>query len=238
MPWHVFQCETCGKWKRRYKAPGYGKPRFCGRECMTGKPLKPEQWPITPEIHARIEKIYKRDTGNGQVKALARSLGYPRWKITRYALKQGWTAKSKKEPPWSEDELEILQKHTYLGAERLQRKLKLAGFKRSFTGIVLKRKRMGFSKYAEGYSAHALASYLGVDHDFVTRAIKAGRLKAKRRGTRRVKAQGGDSFYVSEKAVRDYILTYLNEIDIRKVEKHWFVGVLTKWEIRTQDLVG
>ena len=126
---------------------------------------------------------------------------------------------------------EILQQFAYLGAENLQRRLRRAGYKRSITGITIKRKRMKFSKYAEGYSAHALGEYLGVDGHFVTCAIKAGRLKAKRRGTRRVKAQGGDSFYVSEKAVRDYILTYLNEIDIRKVEKHWFVGVLTGWEI-------
>lgn len=231
MPWYVFQCETCGKWKKRYKGPGYGKPRFCDRECMTGKPLKPEQWPITPEIHARIEKIYKRDTGNGQVRALARSLGYPRWKITRYAIKQGWTAKSKKEPPWSEDELEILQKYAYLGAEGLQKKLKKAGYKRTAAGIVLKRKRMEFSKYLDGYSARGLARYLGVDDHFITRAIDAGRLKAKQRKTKRTKQQGGDMYYIPEKSARQYIMEYLNEIDIRKVDKHWFVGVLTGWKI-------
>jgi len=201
---------------------------------MTGKSLKREQWPITPEIHARIEKVYKRDTGNGQVRALARGLGYPRWKISRYALKQGWTAKSTKEPPWSENEIEILQEYAYLGAEGLRRKLKQAGFKRSLAGIVLKRKRMGFLKYLDGYSACGLAEFLGVDSHFITRAIEAGRLKAKRRGTSRTKQQGGDIFYIPEKAVRAYIINYMNEIDIRKVDKHWFVGLLTKWEMTTE----
>jgi len=169
--------------------------------------FKPPKWPITPEIHAAIERVYKRDTGNGQVAALAIRLNYPRWKITRYAIQAGFIAKQKKEPNWSERELLILEHQAHLSPERIQIKLKSFGFLRSVTGIVLKRKRMRFLKNLDGMSATNLANCLGVDSHFVTRAINGGRLRAEHRETNRTESQGGDSWYIHRKDIRIYILT-------------------------------
>ena len=195
-------------------------------ELTLYKSFKPVLFPITPEIHDAIVRVYRRDTGNGQVAALALRLGYPRWKITRYAIHAGLIAKQKKEPNWSEREIHILELNAHRCPEIIQRKLKVAGFIRSVTGIVLKRKRERFLANLDGMTSRQVALGMGVDEHFVTRAIHAGRLKAKRRGTLRTEKQGGDIWYIKEKDIRDYILNWLNEIDIRKVNKYWFCDLL------------
>jgi len=195
-------------------------------EMVTYRSLKPRRFPITPEIHTAIEKVYLRDTGNGQVAALAKRIGYPRWKISRYAIQCGLIAKQKKEPDWSDREIHVLEINAHRSPETIQRKLKVAGFSRSVTGIVLKRKRMRFPGNLRGMSANSLSRCLGVGAYFVTRAIKGGRLKATMRETNRTAQQGGDAYYILSEDIRAYILTWLNEIDIRKVSKYWFVDLL------------
>ncbi len=195
-------------------------------EPVVYKSFKPVKWPITPEIHEAIVKVYQRDTGNGQAAALATRIGYPRWKITRYAIQVGIVPKQKKEPDWTDREIHILELNAHRSPETIQRKLRLSGFTRSVTGIVLKRKRERMPANLEGMSATALAYCLGVDVHFVMKAIKGGRLKAQRRETHRTEAQGGEIYFIKEKAIKKYILTWLNEIDIRKVDKYWFVSVI------------
>ena len=68
---------------------------------------------------------------------------------------------------------------------------------------------------------------LGVDDHFITRAIETKKLRAQRRGTHRTNRQGGDIYFIRDAWVRNYILNYINEIDIRKVDKYWFVDILT-----------
>ena len=99
---------------------------------------------------------------------------------------------------------------------------------RSVTGIVLKRKRERLLRNLDGMSAHSLAECLGVDVHFVMRAIKGNRLKAERRGTLRTEIQGGDIWYIKPKDIRYYVLNWLNEIDIRKVDKYWLVDLIKK----------
>lgn len=173
-----------------------------------------------------IEKVYKADSGNGQIASLAKKLNLPRWKVSRYAIRHGWIAKQKKEPNWTGKELQILGQNAYLSPERIQLRLKKAGFDRSVTGIVLKRKRLKLLQDLDGQSARSFALCLGVDVHFVTRAINAGRLKARKRQTNRTEKQGGDIYYITDQMAKEYILTWINEIDIRKVDKEWFVDLI------------
>ena len=188
---------------------------------------KPRKYFIDEVAHRKIEKVYKTDTGSGQVKTLADSLKLPRWKVSRYAQRQGWLAKQKKEPNWTEKEIKILERASRYVPEIIQRKLKAQGFERSLTGIVLKRKRMRFLSNLPGQSANSVAMCLGVDPKFITKAIKQGRLKAKKRGTARHEGNGGDMYYIVDKHLKNYVVEYINEIDIRKVDKLWFVDLLT-----------
>jgi hypothetical protein len=234
MPTYTFNCEVCGRPAKAWRSEDTTPPRFCSRECknkgLAGQSLKPVRWVITPEIHELIKQVYKTSSGNGEVKALAKQLKFPPWKITRYAIKQGWVARQKKEPNWCEEEIAILERNAHLSAEVLQRRLKANGYTRTAQGIVLKRKRMRLLSSLDGQSARAFSECLGVDEHAIIRAIREGRLKAQKRGTARVPAQGGDIYYITDKHARDYIIDNLYEIDIRKVDKWWFVDILAGGE--------
>ena len=67
---------------------------------------------------------------------------------------------------------------------------------------------------------------IGVDDHCITRWIGLGYLQAKRRGTDRTPQQGGDIWYIKDRWVRDFVVDHVNEIDIRKVDKYWFVDLL------------
>lgn len=176
--------------------------------------------------------MYQRDTGNGQVAALAKSVKLPRWKITRYALSQGWIAKQPWAPIWSDQETELLQKLARYSPQVIQRKMAEKGIRRSVNGIVIKMKRMKMAQNIPGHSSRDVARCLGVDDHFVTAAIRRGRLKATRRGTARTECQGGDMWYILDHNLRKYVLEYLNEIDIRKVDKYWFVDLIASEDQR------
>lgn len=102
------------------------------------------KWPITESLKEEIVKVYQSHTGSNEVNELAKRFGMPRWRITRWAIQWGLIAKQKKEPDWSEREINILRKNARFHPEVIQRKLKKRGFVRSVTGIVLKRKRERF----------------------------------------------------------------------------------------------
>ena len=230
MAYYSFNCEICNTPVRAWRSEDATPPRFCSRKCqgigLSGKSLKPVKWVITPEIHQLIKQVYKTSSGNGEVRTLAKRLNFPRWKISRYAIKQGWVARQKKEPNWCEEEIAILERNAHLSAEVIQRRLKANGYTRTAQGIVLKRKRMRLLSSLDGQSARSLAECLGVDSHVITRAINDGRLKAQKRGMARKAIQGGDIYYITDKHARDYIIDNLHEIDIRKVDKWWFVDIL------------
>lgn len=232
MPYFDFTCETCGSDHRAWR-PADSPPRFCCAECRNkslsaNRRSKPAKWIITAEKSEQIRKAYLGDTGNGQIGALSRRIGIPRWKISRYAITMGWTAKHRKEPIWSGEELRILERHAHRTPENIAKKLKKAGFSRTYAGIVIKRKRMRFLQNLKGQSAWSLAKCFGVDVHFILRAIRDGRLRAKRRGTARVEANGGDMWFIKDKWVRRYVLENVHEIDFRKVDKYWVVDLLTQ----------
>ena len=181
---------------------------------------------ISDAAHDQIFRTYMSGTGSGEIADLADRLKLPRWKVTRHAIRHGWVQKQRKEPNWTEREIEILERWAHITPERIQLRLKAAGFTRSACGIVLKRKRLRLLGNLRGQSARSLAECFGVDVHFVRRAIQEGRLKAKKRGTARTDKQGGDMWFIKDKDIREYILENVNEIDIRKVEKHWFVDIV------------
>jgi hypothetical protein len=192
---------------------------------MSGKSLKPAKYVITPEMHEQIRKVYFTMTGNGEVRELAKKLNLPRWKVTRYAISQGWIAKQKKQPDWSENELRMLARLSYLSPERISERMKKAGYHRTPTAIHLKRKRMRFLQAGEFYSARQTAECFGIDLHGVTRWIKLRMLKARRRGTKRTENQG-DIWMIKPEWCKRFIVSYPGEVDIRKVDKLWFIDLL------------
>lgn len=193
------------------------------------KSKKPRKWPaITPAMHKKIKLLYRNKVCcNGDVKRFAERHGLPRWKITRYAQHMGWSAKQKKADKWTDRELRILRQSAHHCPEIIQKRLKNIGFKRTLHSIVLKRKRMRFLQNLNGQTAHSLAMCLGEDVHFVLRAIRTGLLKASKRIQNRTPQQGGNMWLIKDKDIREFIIENVNMIDLRKVDKFWFVGILT-----------
>jgi hypothetical protein len=166
----------------------------------------------------------------------------------RSALKQvgrrlGWTGSAVckrgaelglarvKESTWSEQELDILERFGYLAPSGIQRKLLEAGFARSVAAIQVKINRSRIKSNLEGYSACQLADALGVDVRKVLRWIQQRVLRAERRGTRRTPEQGGDTWWISDRGVRRFVLRYPEEIDLARVEKIWFLNLLSEGKL-------
>jgi len=61
----------------------------------------------------------------------------------------------------------------------------------------------------------------------VLRWIQQQALNAERRGTARTEAQGGDTWWISDRNVRRFVLRFPQEIDLARVEKMWFLNLLT-----------
>jgi len=234
MPVYEFNCEVCGAFGSVWRGKD-NPPRFCSKICKNkgltgennggGRHLK---YTITPEMHADIERVYQEITGRGEIKALTQKLGIPRQAITKYAGKQGWIKKHRKGTDWTEQELKILEKNAHLSLETIRGKLKREGFERSVTGIAAKRRRERLPANLGGQSACSLAYCFGVDTKTITRWIKAGKLKARKRGTNRTASQGGDIWYIKDLHVKRFIVEYLPEVDFRKIDKFWLVNLLWK----------
>lgn len=88
-------------------------------------------------------------------------------------------------------------------------------------------KKMDISRrFKDGYSASAAARIIGVDIKYITSRIFEGKLKASRRGSRRLSQQGGDWHVIERADLRTFIIENIGSIDIRKVDKLSFVDLL------------
>lgn len=189
---------------------------------------------FTDQIDQFIREIYLGDRAARKlpdIQLLAKKVGVPHWALKKRARELGLTRT--KELPWSEAELAVLSRCAWMSDERIRLKLKDAGFARTVTGIHLKLKRMRFKHDGSFYSANSLAQALGIDPHAVTRWIKSGHLKAKLRGTARGPLQNGDTYVIQEKDVRQFILQYPTEIDLRKVDQLWFLDLITNGLVRS-----
>ncbi|HZR35163.1 MAG TPA: hypothetical protein VFA75_07290 [Nevskia sp.] len=203
--------------KMKLRAPGMVKVR--------------QNWPKDPFIDASIRTVYERKPERRAVVELAERIGRPRWWVCKRARELGLVGPRFKESPWTDAELELLGEHAHKSLGSLARIFRKHGFPRSETAIKVKLKRLGLSlidarQIAGLYSAHQLAGLFGVDGKTVTRWISLGMMKASRRGTARTEAQGGDDWQVTEKQVRQFIINNPQSVDLRKVDKLWFIETL------------
>ncbi|RJR32463.1 MAG: hypothetical protein C4567_18765 [Deltaproteobacteria bacterium] len=231
MPYFDFTCESCGASGRAWR-PADKPPRFCNRRCRgrgTSRAMQGGRrtlYPVTPEMHRAIQEVYQNFTGKGQMLELAGRLGLPRWKVSRYAVNQGWIARQKKEPDWRAPELAILEQSAHCSLEVIQRRLRKAGFTRSLPGILVKRKRLKLPQNLQGQSIWQLADCFGVDQKVVQGWVFKGYLKAQKRGTHRTPRQGGDIYFIRDRWVRQFVLEHPELVDLRKVDKFWFIDLL------------
>ncbi|MBV8807027.1 MAG: hypothetical protein JO033_00005 [Acidobacteriaceae bacterium] len=185
----------------------------------------------TDEIDQKIRIAYQRQRqGDRSALALVRAeIGWSKSAVVRRGAALCLTRV--KERCWSAEEERILEHWGHLTAAAIQRRLALAGYRRSCGAIQAKTGRLRIKRNLDGYSACALARAFGVDVHKVCYWIRRGLLHAERRGTARTFGQGGDMWWISLPAVRRFILRAPEEIDLARVEKFWFLDLLTGGKI-------
>jgi hypothetical protein len=172
------------------------------------------KWRFRPEDDALIRQRY--DSRTETITELTRMVGVPRWVVRKRAQELG-VARAK-ELPWSAEEVAYLEQNFHrVSIQRLARRMG-----RTVTAVALKKKRLGLRKTDEGYTARSLAEAFGVDDHKVTGWIERGLLRASMRGTERER----DVYYVSDRAVLDFVRQNPLGFDLRKVDQLWFMDLV------------
>jgi hypothetical protein len=188
------------------------------------KKYVPNDWIDGMIRRAYQERADKKLSSIPNLMEIAAKAGWPHWAVKKRAVEIG-VARTK-EYPWSEEELEVLERSAHLCLGRIRLRLKAAGFVRSETAINLKLKRTKLRQNTPYYSANALAGLFGVDRHAVSRWIKLGYLRVKMKGTERTPEQGGDTYLIHHKDVREFVVEHPMECDLRKVDQLWFIDLL------------
>ena len=187
------------------------------------------KWDATDEIDTQIRGVYQASPpASGAARRLAEEIGYPYWWVTRRAAELGVARPAKKQPLWTAEEEEILQRHHGSDLEVIRRRLAAAGYKRTRTAIQIRRKRLALSPRPDGrYTAGGIAKLLGVDPKTPTYWIQAGWLEGERRGTERLDCQGGDMWWVTHEDLRRFVINNPHLVDLRKItDAEWFIGMV------------
>lgn len=178
-------------------------------------------------LDALIKERWPSLSARGAWKAFAKEIGHPRWMISKRAQALGLSQPKSKDNEWSDAEKALLREVPLHDLDKCADIFRARGFHRTATAIKVMCKREGLKRrYRETLSAHAAAEILGLNDKTVTIYCLDGRLKAGRRGTRRLVQQGGDAWAIERTDLRAFVLENLEIIDIRKVEKFAFVDLL------------
>jgi hypothetical protein len=186
-----------------------------------------ERWTSNEQIDLVIRRAYAAPPTKGGVNRLATTVGRPRCWVSTRARQLGLVAPRFKELPWSSAELEIVREKSWLSLAALKRKLARAGFARTETAIKVKLKRIGADRSDDDRcSARQLAELLGVVCATVTGWIDKGWLTASRIDGDRTLGSGRN-WSIHRRDVRRFIIDNTAAVDLRKVEKFWFVELLS-----------
>ncbi len=183
-------------------------------------------------IDAQIRQLYLQPPVRGAVGELAARLHRPTWWIARRATHLGLKNPRFKQPDWTDAEDELLEQLLGRGhtLSVVARKMRAAGFDRGETACAVRASRLSISRRGDGteaWSATQLARLMGVNASTVAKLwIRQHGLSAKRRGTERTEAQGGDEWVITRRCFRAWLKDNAQAIDLRKVDKFWFWTVI------------
>jgi len=191
---------------------------------------RPRVWASSPSIDAAIRQCYE-NPGARKVRELAAELGRPAWWVKKRALKLGLVVPRFRQPEWTSEEDQVLERLAGMSVEAVQRAvLKVSGVRRSPSAINMRRKRLrlGMRDRDDNLSAAQVAGLLGVDTKVITRWIHLGLLAHRRRQTERTATQGGDPYVIKRSAIRRFCATHPHQVarHLRKVDALWFIDLL------------
>lgn len=190
-------------------------------------PLERKRWTTTEHIDQAIRFVYQNNPQRSAINDLARRIARPRWWVSKRSAALALAVPRYRDKPWSDRETEILEQWSFRSLKAIHRALKAEGFARTETAIAVKRKRLHLDvRDPNQYSARQVARLMGVDGGTVCHWIKNFGLPARRRGTNRTAQQGGDEYVITRKALRWWIAENAARVDLRKVDRFWFIDLL------------
>ena len=180
-----------------------------------------QRYTSSEHIDRAIVAAYASALGRGKMQRLSATLMRPQTWIKRRALHLGCVVPRLMESDWCEAEIAILEKNATRDPHAVARILGRAGYRRTASAVVVKRKRLHIDHFdPDHFSARGLAALLGVDVGTVLRLIARG-LPAKRR------REDSAEWRISRRGLRQFIRDNPTAIDVRKVEGVWFIELLT-----------
>lgn len=182
------------------------------------------KWETSLFIDGLIKTTYQTRPDKMAVQNCSNVVGRPRWWVSKRAAQLGLVTPRFKELPWSEAEIEFISDNAHKTPCALRRLMTNKGFARSETAISLKIKRLHLDRTDPHHlNANQLSEAMGVDRKTVGRWIEKGLLKAKRRES----TDTDDFWWIHRKHVRAFIEDNVAIVDVRKVDKFWFIDLLT-----------
>lgn len=178
-----------------------------------GVPRNPP-YAFTEAVDAQIRAVYANPT-RGRVNELAARLMMPRQTINRRAAVLGLVAPRFRQPPWTPAEIDLLERHATKSPATIQRILKKAGFSRTETAIIVRLKREKIDTREPGvYCPQSLARLMGVDRTTVVRWIETENLPSTVTDGRH---------RITDAQLRTWIRNHARLVDLRKVDRYWFI---------------
>ena len=215
----------------RHKAYTIGLKKQETRTAGKYRNHKARDWTEAEDAEIRTwwPVITAREQPGKNAEWLAQRMGVSLMQVRSRAAALGLRKLRQKEPPWTDDELDLLDQYLHLHPKNIQHRLARRGFHRTESAITVQRYRVlgGLANATGGYSAHQLASFLGVSVTPVIGWIKKGWLKATPRGDTIADHGGpGDRWNITPKAVRAFLLENAALINPRGINFVWLMDLL------------
>jgi len=169
------------------------------------------------------------DGHNQSAHLIASKLTYMTGDRITFCAVKGQAAKlgilQNRSPDWTDKEIEILSKMiTRYSPITIAKRLH-----RSLNAVVVKSKRLGLSRRARDgwYVKKEVAEICGVEHKKVQGWIDRGELEASYHGERKPQKNGSACWEITEKALKDFIISHASELQGRNIDLFQIVTILT-----------
>lgn len=175
-------------------------------------------------VDATLRRVYPTCASSAELSRLAQAVMRPRWWVHKRAQRLGLITSRFKPLPWSAGENEIIRERATQHPATIAKALEKAGFTRSQTAIVTQLKRLGASRVDDNpdlLSARGLGELMGVDGGTVSGWIAKGMLRA-----RKVEKGVSGDWGIHVRDVRTFVIENTAHVDLRKVDRFWFVDML------------
>ena len=181
---------------------------------MAGKG-KPQKYELDDMGRTLILTRYRN--GASQIMAYFEARGIPAWRVHHWARALG--VARIKDRTWPPEDIAYLKAHWGKQSIRLIAKQ----LKRSCSAIKNKANRLQLGcswQRDDGYTLRSLSEAMGCHTSKVQRWLTDGKLKATRSEVSPL------IWHITDAEVRAFVKTYPSEVDLARVDKYWFLGLI------------